>query len=125
MQTLEDLPTSLVAPTSAAVAWLNAEEGTTFELTGIVEDKYQVDEQQPFELGLVLCDGEICAARRIAFTPAHPGFRDSGFTFSEAAEIEPEVPPLLDPPAGLRSNWIDEQLAKFEFVLLLYYRGRW
>jgi len=35
------------------------------------------------------------------------------------------IPPLLDPPVGLRRAWLDGQMEKFEFVLLLFYRGRW
>jgi len=37
----------------------------------------------------------------------------------------PGIPPLLDPPEGIRSTWIDEQLKKYEFIVLLYYRGLW
>jgi len=42
-----------------------------------------------------------------------------------AAQAQPDIPPLLDPPGGLRSKWLDAQLDKFEFVVLLYYRGLW
>ena len=31
----------------------------------------------------------------------------------------------LDPPPGLRARWLDEQLEQHDFLLLLFYRGRW
>ena len=36
-----------------------------------------------------------------------------------------DIPPLLDPPEGVRRSWLDDELAKHEFVLLLFYRGLW
>jgi len=48
-----------------------------------------------------------------------------GFEFSILDLAEPSVPALLDPPGGNRVGWLDQQLEKFEFVLLLYYRGLW
>ncbi|MEL0048711.1 MAG: hypothetical protein VW867_08700, partial [Gammaproteobacteria bacterium] len=74
----------------------------------------------PFEVGLVLCDGEICAREQIHIIP------DGGaYQFKFADEAEPDIPPLLDPPVGVRREWLDKQLEKHEFVLLLYYRGLW
>jgi hypothetical protein len=40
-------------------------------------------------------------------------------------ESEPDIPPLLDPPVGVRREWLDRQLEQHEFVLLLFYRGLW
>ena len=36
-----------------------------------------------------------------------------------------EVPTLLDPPVGVRRTWLDDQLTKHDFILLLFYRGLW
>ena len=52
--------------------------------------------------------------------PVGDGFR---FSFVEAAVRD--IPPLLDPPVGVRSQWLAGQLKKHEFVLLLFYRGLW
>ena len=33
--------------------------------------------------------------------------------------------PLLDPPAGVRTGWLDDVLQKYSFVVLVFYRGFW
>ena len=73
-----------------------------------------------FSFGLVLCDGVICAREQIRVTPYGDAFQ-----FNFADEAEPDIPPLLDPPVGVRREWLDKQLGKHEFVVLLYYRGLW
>ena len=73
-----------------------------------------------YELGLVLCDGDLCARAQVHILPDGDAYR---FRFVEAQELA--IPPLLDPPAGVRRQWLDEQLDKFDFILLLFYRGRW
>ena len=47
------------------------------------------------------------------------------YQFGYVVEAEPDIPPLLDPPPGIRREWLDKQLEKYEFILLLYYRGLW
>ncbi|MEM7100912.1 MAG: hypothetical protein AAF541_21820 [Pseudomonadota bacterium] len=125
MYDLADLPQTLVGPVSAGLDWVNTREDRDYELTGLADLELDIDVAEPFELSLILCDGETCAARRIAFTPSQPGYSKSGFSMTQVPDTEPDIPALLDPPEGLRSGWVDEQLAKFEFILLLYYRGRW
>jgi len=68
----------------------------------------------------VLCDGEICACEQVRVSPLTNGNR-----FSLVAKQAPAIPPLLDPPEGIRGGWLDKVLADHEFVLLLYYRGLW
>ena len=52
---------------------------------------------ESYELGLVLCNGEICTREQIRVEPAGDKFL---FSFADAKERE--IPPLLDPPEGLR-----------------------
>ena len=116
----EDIPKDLQIALDGAVDWINVKYETNFELTGLADTKTPTDFETPFELGVVLCDGEICDRKQIRFQPSA-----AGFEFSVLDLAEPSVPALLDPPEGNRVGWLDQQLEKFEFVLLLYYRGLW
>jgi len=116
----EDIPKDLQIALDGAVDWINVKYETNFELTGLADTKTPADVETPFELGVVLCDGEICDRKQIRFQPSA-----AGFEFSVLDLAEPSVPALLDPPEGNRVGWLDQQLEKFEFVLLLYYRGLW
>ncbi len=119
----EDIPTLLRPTAAAALVWLNRERGTNYALTGLANvEMAEVDTlpAEPFELGLVLCDGDICAREQVRVRSAGDAHE---FSFVEAPPAD--IPPLLDPPAGVRSRWLDQQLEKFDFILLLFYRGRW
>ncbi len=120
METLEDIPAHLQPAVTSALSWLNEGRETPFAVTGLLGAERVDDVESPFELGLVLCDGEFCSREQIRIIP-----EGSSFRCELAAQAQPEIPPLLDPPVGLRSNWLEAQLEKFEFVLLLYYRGLW
>jgi hypothetical protein len=72
------------------------------------------------EFGLVLCDGEVCAREQVRITPTADGYQ---FKLVETGQRE--IPSLLDPPEGVRRQWLDSVLAKHEFVVLLFYRGLW
>ena len=120
MQIKTDIPEHLQQSAESALAWINQSRATEYELTGLVGTDDILSTSEPFELGLVLCDGEICAREQIKFIPV-----DKEYTFEYVESATPEIPPLLDPPKGIRSTWIDEQLKKYEFIVLLYYRGLW
>lgn len=120
MQTVENIRTDLVEPAQAAIAWLNAEDDAAFELTGLADAPAEPIDGDPFELGLVMCDGEICAREQVRIQKG-----DTGYAFERVPAPGAIVPPLLDPPPGLRRTWLREQLDKFDFILLLFYRGRW
>ena len=120
MQAENDIPEILQTPALAGVEWINAHNKTSYELTGLVGSEEVQDINSPFQLGLILCDGEICAREQVLCTPTN-----EGYTFEHVEAAAPDIPPLLDPPVGIRSNWIDEQLKKYEFIVLLYYRGLW
>lgn len=125
--TSQELPDDIVsqalqAPVGAALQWINDSQKTQFQLTGIVDEKeaLNVSKDSAFEIGLVLCDGEICKCERVEVTPI-----GGKYEFKLSQLEKPAVPASLDPPKGIRSNWLDDQLNKHEFLLLLFYRGRW
>ena len=106
----------------AAIAFINEKRDGKFQLTGLVAapESPGFPQRDSVELGLVLCDGDLCIREQVCI-------RQDGENY-EVSEIEtanPQIPPHLDPPAGIRSNWLDDQLQKYSFVLLLYYRGLW
>jgi len=122
MHTLDRIPDELRSQAEGAVGWINATQGQSFELTGLVdyETALAADVDDTYELGLVLCDGEICARKQVRIEPVGAGYN---FQLVEAGARE--IPPLLDPPEGVRHEWLAGELAKHEFVLLLFYRGLW
>ena len=122
MDTQVAVPAALEQPVAEALAWVNATQGRAYELTGLVdyEAAQTAPTGTPYEMGQVLCDGELCAREQIRVTPV-----DSGFEFSFVTAGERDIPPLLDPPEGVRRAWLDEVIGKHEFVLLLFYRGLW
>ena len=122
MEVLEEIPSPLLPAANAAVAWLNDTRGAQFRLTGLVDAEAALAAKpgDTVELGLVLCEGDLCLREQVRVTPRGDAF--------EVASIETEdraIPALLDPPAGVRKTWLDDQLAKYNFILLLFYRGRW
>ncbi len=115
-----DIPPHLAEPAEAAVAWLNRKRDASFALTGLVDTPEGAALGSEFELGLVLCDHDICAREQVRVQR-----RGDAWDFQLVAADEPTIPPLLDPPEGVRARWLDEQLAKHDFILLLFYRGLW
>ncbi len=120
MHLREDIPTQLVPVAQAALSWVNDVRATSYSLTGLVDVDEAENADEPFELGLVLCDGELCRREQVRVAP-----EGEAYHFDFVAEAAPDVPPLLDPPEGVRKEWLDRQLQNHEFVLLLYYRGLW
>ena len=117
-----DIPDKLREPAEAAVRWINETQGREFELTGVVdfERALAASMSEPVELGLVLCDGELCLREQVGITPVA-----TGYSFELLPATTRMVPPLLDPPAGMRTDWLAGELANHSFVLLLFYRGLW
>ena len=122
MQQDESIPASLRPQAEAAVSWINETRQQAYELTGLVdyEQALKAGEGETYELGLVLCDGEICAREQVRV-----GSSGSGFQFSFVDAAEREIPPLLDPPEGVRSGWLEAEMARHKFMVLLFYRGLW
>ena len=120
MQDIDSIPGHLAPAARAALSWVNHTRSSNYRLTGLVGFDEVDSVAKPFEMGLVLCDGEICAREQVLVFPDGDAFH-----FDFVDESEPDIPPLLDPPVGVRREWLDRQLPKYEFVLLLYYRGLW
>lgn len=120
MVVTEQVPMHLAAVVQAAVDWVNVERDSGFTLTGLVDAEAITNLSEPFELGLVLCDGELCGREQVQVLP-----EDGTYTFRFTPQAALNIPPLLDPPEGIRRDWLARQLAKYEFVVLLYYRGLW
>ena len=122
MQLANEIPEPSRESTAAALEWLNESREETFELTGLVDYEAALSRSaaESFELGLVLCSGDICDRVQVCITPQAQGYR-----FNLVDESPRTIPPLLDPPEGVRRSWLDDVLGKHEFVLLLFYRGLW
>ena len=118
----EEVPGALQPVADAALAWINRERGANFRITGLVdaEEAVRRGTEAPMELGLVLCDGELCRREQVRIEPTGHGFSISAVEAGEAP-----LPPLLDPPLGVRARWLDDQLEKRDFIVLLFYRGLW
>ena len=119
---VEEIPVELKPAAEAALAWINQERGTRFKLTGLVDPDKTMGRTagQPIELGLVLCEGDQCSREQVRLEAKGQGFKVS------AIEAESSViPPHLDPPLGVRQGWLDDQIGKHAFIVLLVYRGLW
>ena len=119
---VEDIPAELRPAAEAALEWVNRDRGAQFRLTGLVDADRAVDTPagEPMELGLVLCDGDLCMREQV-WVRADGG----GFEVSAVEQGPSSIPAHLDPPAGVRRDWLEQQVGKHEFVLLLFYRGLW
>ena len=119
---IEEIPGALKPAADAALAWVNAEQRAQFRLTGLVDPEEALESQagEPMELGLVLCDGDLCQRQQVRVRAGSDGFEVDAVDAADS-----EIPAHLDPPVGVRRAWIDQQLKKHEFILLLYYRGLW
>ena len=124
----ETIPAHLVDEAEAARAWFSQEQGSEFELTGIVDPEAAGSGgTRPRQLQLILCgsrDGQdVCLRERFEVDTTGAGF---GVTLVEDATPDLGSPaPLLDPPAGSRTAWLESVLARHPFVVLLFYRGFW
>ncbi len=125
MQVSETIPKQLTPQVEAAVDWFNDSTeaaGETFKVTGILDADEALGGSE--ELKLILCGGDRCEQRAFRVTVAHGRWT---VTFSDNS-LEPEGERLqadLDPPPGVRSQWLDNILSQHAFVVLLFYRGFW
>ena len=119
---VEEIPEALKPEVDAALAWLNEERKAQFEVTGIVDPERTLaqPEEGVRDLSLVLCQGDLCVREQLQ---VERGL--AGIECRLADVVSDDPPPRLDPREGTRSGWIDEQLAKHAFVVLVFYRGFW
>ena len=119
---VEEIPSGLQPAADAALTWINKERGAQYKLTGLVDPDpdWRPENGEPTELGLVLCENDMCARAQVRI-------QKHGNTFQVAA-IEADdavIPAHLDPPEGARESWLDAQLSKHGFIVVVFYRGFW
>lgn len=119
---VEEIPVELKPAAEAALAWINRERSAQFKVTGLVDPDKAMGRAagQPIELGLVLCDGDLCRREQVRLEATGQGFEVSSIESGSSL-----IPPHLDPPLGVRQGWLDDQLGKHAFIVLLVYRGLW
>jgi hypothetical protein len=131
-QVVETIPDPMAAEAEAARAWFARERNSEFKLTGIVDPDESLESDGATgarDLQLILCgtqDGQdVCLRERFTVKPGEAG---GDFDVTHIPDAGPAVgspAPLLDPPAGVRSGWLDGVLRKHAFVVLVFYRGFW
>ena len=64
---VEEIPNELKPAAEAALAWISQEHGAQFKLTGLVDPDKAMGRKtgQPIELGLVLCEGDLCLREQV------------------------------------------------------------
>ena len=121
MRVVEEISGELQPEVDAALAWINAEQGRSFRLSGVVDP--EIAERAggvPHALSLILCDGDLCVREDVRVAAAAGGFE------IRALDLAREDPPAeLDPLPGVRTGWLEAELAKHAFVVLVFYRGFW
>lgn len=119
----ETIPTSLTPRVEAALAWFNGSDdasGEAFKVTGIIDPEAALNGSQ--ELLLIMCSGERCEQRSFVVTGSSNEWSvETADTLSIPGKPQAE----LDPPPGVRSNWLDTTLSQHDFTVLLFYRGFW
>jgi len=121
MQIVEMIPEALESEVAAALSWLNAEQGTHFEVTGVVDPEHaERAGGEPHDLTLILCEGDRCVREQLRVRP-----RSGGFEIAQAIVDRQDPPPEIDPVPGARLGWLDAKLAQHAFLVLVFYRGFW
>ncbi len=125
MRIVEEIPRALRPEVDAALAWLNAEQGRSFTVTGVVDP--EIAERaggETHDLALILCEGDLCVREQVRVC-AGADTGESGFEITHADGGRKDPPAELDPLPGVRAGWLDAALAKHAFVVLVFYRGFW
>ncbi len=132
----EVIPDAFAAEAEAARLWFAREQSTEFKLTGIVDPQDVLEHDSATgarELQLILCgqqEGQdVCLREHFEIKPGGDGFdvthlADDAATTSGSFKVGSPAP-LLDPPPGVRTGWLDDVLEKHSFVVLVFYRGFW
>ena len=125
-QVSETIPDRLQPRVDAALDWFNAssEAGDEiFKVTGILDAEAALAESE--ELQLILCGGDRCEQRTFRVSGEVEPF-SVHLTDQDLFALQPEKPQAdLDPPPGVRADWLDNILSQHAFVVLLFYRGFW
>ena len=125
-QVSETIPDRLQPRVDAALNWFNAsnEAGDEiFKVTGILDADKTLEASD--ELQLILCGGDRCEQRTFRVSGEFEPF-SVHLTDRDLFALQPEKPQAdLDPPPGVRADWLDNILSQHAFVVLLFYRGFW
>ena len=125
-QVSETIPDRLQPRVDAALKWFNAssEAGDeTFKVTGILDADKTLEASD--ELQLILCGGDRCEQRTFRVSGEVEPF-SVHLTDRDLFALQPEKPQAdLDPPPGVRADWLNNILSQHAFVVLLFYRGFW
>ncbi|MEM7412408.1 MAG: hypothetical protein AAF430_19420 [Myxococcota bacterium] len=130
----ETIPPHLADAAEAARASFSRERGSEFKLTGILDpDTVPASDDTVREFQLILCgeeDGQdVCLRERFSISSAPAGFDvahlDDPANLDDAAPEDGSPAPLLDPPAGVRSDWLEKTVPQHAFTVVLFYRGFW
>ena len=122
---VDEIPKELRAEVDAALAWLNREQARSFKVSGIVEPDEILARRsrapnEPLDLSLILCEDDLCVRETVQVRGTASGIE---VTRAEGEVVDP--PGELDPAPGVRTQWLDTQLARYPFVVLVFYRGFW
>ena len=125
-QVSETIPDHLQPRVDAALNWFNTSnesDGEVFKVTGILDATEALEGSD--ELQLILCGGDRCEQRTFRVSgESEPFFVH--LTDRDLFAFQPEKPQAdLDPPPGVRADWLDNILSRHAFVVLLFYRGFW
>jgi hypothetical protein len=123
-QVSETIPDRLQPRVEAALTWFNASAEAAddeFKVTGIIDADEALSGSD--ELRLILCGGDRCEQRAFRVHGTGDAWE---VEFANAPAPQGDKPQAeLDPPPGVRSNWLDKTLSQHAFVVLLFYRGFW
>ena len=124
-QVSETIPSALQPRVDAALHWFNTSEESAddvFKVTGILDPDDALSGSN--EIKLILCGGDRCEQRSFKVSGSEDNWRVE--IADNLASSDGEKPQAeLDPPPGVRSNWLDSVLTQHAFVVLLFYRGFW
>ena len=125
-QVSETIPDHLQPRVDAALNWFNTSnesDGEVFKVTGILDATEAFEGSD--ELQLILCGGDRCEQRTFRVSGESEPF-SVHLTDGDLFALQPEKPQAdLDPPPGVRAEWLDNILSQHAFVVLLFYRGFW
>ena len=125
-QVSETIPDHLRPRVDAALNWFNTSnesDGEVFKVTGILDATKALEGSD--ELQLILCGGDRCEQRTFRVSGESEPF-SVHLTDRDLFALRPEKPQAdLDPPPGVRADWLDNILSRHAFVVLLFYRGFW
>lgn len=119
---VEDIPTTLKPAANAALAWINEQHGANYKLTGLVDPDpaWQADQGTATTMAMVLCENDMCAREEVRIQR-----QGDGFQIAAVEALDTLIPPHLDPPKGVRSGWLENQISQRDFTVFIFYRGLW